>query len=142
MEAMFAASIIAGKGILGSADNSRMRQVTLMEREVWEALTGQLGSDAPPSRRRANLMVSGISLTNSRGRLLRIGQTVIRIAGEAKPCERMDEVQPGLRNLMYPDWGGGAFAEVITGGDIAVGDSVEWTEFSALNSVSVPEFPI
>jgi MOSC domain-containing protein YiiM len=126
MEAMFAASIVAGKGILGSADNSRVRQVTLMEREVWEALTARVGSNAPPSRRRANLMVSGITLANSRGRLLRIGRIVLRISGETKPCERMDEVQPGLRNMMYPDWGGGAFAEVITGGDIAVGDSVEW----------------
>jgi putative hydrolase of the HAD superfamily len=38
----------------------------------------------------------------------------------------MDEVRPGLRKLMYPDWGGGAFAEVVTGGDIAIGDPVEW----------------
>jgi putative hydrolase of the HAD superfamily len=135
MEAMFTASIIPGKGLLGSADNSRVRQVTLMEREVWEALTTQLGTDAPPSRRRANLMVSGISLANSRGRLLRIGTIVLRIAGEVKPCERMDEVQPGLRKLMYPDWGGGAFAEVVTGGDIAVGDSIAWIR----QETSLPE---
>jgi len=126
MDAMLTASIIAGKGLSGSADKGHMRQVTLMEREVWETLIAQAGSDAPPSRRRANLMISGISLANSRGHLMRIGPIVLRIAGETKPCERMDEVQPGLRNLMYPNWGGGAFAEVVTGGDIAVGDPVEW----------------
>lgn len=126
MDARLTASLIAGKGLGGNVDNSRTRQVTLMERELWDAVTAEAGSDAPPSRRRANLMLSGISLANSRGRLLRVGAAVLRIAGETKPCERMDEVQPGLKNLMYSNWGGGAFAEVITGGEIAIGDSVDW----------------
>lgn len=128
MDPRLTASVVAGKGLTGNADTSRTRQVTLMEREVWEALTAETGSDASPSRRRANLMVSGISLANSRGRLLRVGAVVLRITGETKPCERMDEVQPGLKNLMYANWGGGAFAEVITGGEIAIGDSVDWTQ--------------
>ena len=126
MDPRLTATAVAGKGLAGNADTSRTRQVTLMEREVWEALTAGAGSDASPSRRRANLMVSGISLANSRGRLLRVGASVLRIAGETKPCERMDEVQPGLKDLMYANWGGGAFAEVITGGEIAVGDCVDW----------------
>ena len=126
MDAQQTASVIAGKGLAGSADNSRTRQVTLIEREIWEALTANAGTDASPSRRRANLMVSGISLADSRGRLLRVGAVVLRIAGETKPCERMDEVQAGLRDLMYANWGGGAFAEVITGGEISIGDSVDW----------------
>ena len=126
MDAQVKASAIAGKGLAGNADASRTRQVTLIEREVWEALTAEAGTDAPAARRRANLMVSGIRLADSRGRLLRVGAVVLRIAGETKPCERMDEVQPGLRDLMYRNWGGGAFAEVIRGGDISVGDPVEW----------------
>ena len=44
----------------------------------------------------------------------------------------MDEVQPGLRGLMYRNWGGGAFAEVIRGGDISVGDPVEWINADSL----------
>src|SRR5215469_18673948 len=92
MDPRLSASVIAGKGLAGNVDTSRTRQVTLMEREIWEALTAETGSDASPSRRRANLMVSGISLANSRGRLLRIGQIILRVAGETKPCERMDEV--------------------------------------------------
>jgi hypothetical protein len=38
----------------------------------------------------------------------------------------MDEARPGLKALMYPDWGGGAFAEVLDDGRIAVGDAVRW----------------
>ncbi len=126
MDGRLTAEVLEGKGLVGSADNSRTRQITLIEREIWERLTRQLGVQAPPANRRANLLLSGISLAHSRGRTLRIGSAVLQIAGETKPCERMDEVAPGLRELMHPDWNGGAFAQVVQGGSIAVGDSVEW----------------
>jgi MOSC domain-containing protein YiiM len=130
MDARLTVRLVAGKGVAASADRSRARQVSLIEREVWEALMQQAGANAPPSSRRANLMISGIALANSRGRLLKIGSTVLRIGGETKPCERMDEVVSGLRALMYPDWRGGAFAQVVEGGEIALGDAVEWIEES------------
>lgn len=128
MDAMLMARLVAGKGVADSADRSRTRQVTLIEREVWEALMQEAGANAHPSSRRANLMISGIALANSRGRLLKVGAVVLRIGGETKPCERMDEVVSGLRALMYPDWRGGAFAQIVEGGEIAIGDAVEWIE--------------
>jgi len=126
MDARPSATLIEGKGVEGSVDRSSRRQVTLIEREVWDALMRETGSDAPSSTRRANLMVSGISLVGTRKRVLRIGGTRLEIAGETKPCERMEEAVPGLRAAMYADWRGGAFAKVLTGGEVRVGDVVEW----------------
>jgi len=124
MDARATVELIAGKGITGNADRSR--QVTLLEREVWEQLMRELGATAAPETRRANFLVTGISLRDSRGRILRVGDTRLRIAGEVKPCERMEQAVPGLRAAMYPEWRGGAFAQVLVGGMVAAGDEIEW----------------
>jgi MOSC domain-containing protein YiiM len=128
MDAQDAIELVAGRGVEGSADRGGRRQVTLLEREVWEALMRELGSDAGPETRRANVLVSGIDLRASRGRVLRLGAARVRVAGEVKPCERMEEAVPGLRAAMYPDWRGGAFAQILDGGPVRVGDVVVWEE--------------
>jgi MOSC domain-containing protein YiiM len=86
----------------------------------------ELGASVAPSARRANLMVSGTPLAGMRGRVLRVGAARIRIYGETKPCERMDEAFQGLRAAMRPHWGGGAFGEILNDADIRVGDTVSF----------------
>jgi MOSC domain-containing protein YiiM len=126
MDELTEATAIAGQGIAGNVDRSRRRQVTIIEREVWDALVRELRADVPPSSRRANLMVSGVRLQETRGRTLRIGSVRLAIGGETTPCERMDEAFPGLRAAMRPNWGGGVFAQVLDDGIIVVGDAVSW----------------
>lgn len=120
------ATLIAGSGIDGNADRGGRRQVTILSAERWHELMAELRADVDPGARRANLLVSGIDLLESRGRILAVGACTLRIRGETRPCERMDEALTGLREAMRPRWGGGVFAEVVTGGEIAAGDPVEW----------------
>jgi len=74
----------------------------------------------------ADLVIDSLDLFDSRGKTLRIGSARLHVLGETRPCERMEETFPGLRAAMRERWGGGAYAEVIEGGDISVGDAVEW----------------
>ena len=118
------ATAVAGRGLAGDVTTSRRRQVTVIEREVWDGLMRDLNAGAAPSGRRANLMISGIPLFDTRGRVLRVGGVRLLIGGETTPCERMDEVVPGLRDAMRPEWGGGIFAQVLDDGIVTIGDAV------------------
>ena len=126
MDPVARATLAAERGIVGNADQGGRRQVTLVDLERWHELMDRLGAELETSARRANLVVDSLDLFDSGAKMLRIGRARLRILGETRPCERMDEALPGLQAAMREQWGGGAFAEVIEGGEIAVGDAVEW----------------
>lgn len=126
MDPVSDALLEAGAGIAGNANRGGRRQVTLLEREVWEAVMREVGADLPPSVRRANLLVEGVSLVRSTGRVLRVGTARLRIGGPTQPCKAMDELRPGLEQALRPDWRGGAFGEVVEGTRIAIGDPASW----------------
>jgi MOSC domain-containing protein YiiM len=131
MDPVPSATLVAGRGIVGNADQGRRRQVTLLEEELWTRVVSELGGATPPAARRANVLVRGVALAGTRGRVLRIGGCRVRIRGETLPCERMDEALPGLQAaLRAAPWGGGAFAEVLDDGEIRVGDPVGWIDES------------
>ena len=126
MDPVCQAELIEQEGIVSNADQRGRRQVTIIEEEIWKTLMAKMNSDINPSARRANLMISGLSLKSSRGRILNIGSCRIRINGETKPCERMDETLAGLKDIMWPDWNGGAYGEILNSGLIKIGDDVNW----------------
>src|SRR5918993_5044314 len=126
MDPVATAVLVTGQGLQGNANRGGRRQVTIISSERWAEVCAALEADVPPDARRANLMVSGIDLEKTRGRILRVGSTRFKINGETRPCEQMEEAHPGLQAAMRDRWGGGAFAEVLDGGPIAVGDEVEW----------------
>ena len=131
MDAAQQVTLAAKKGIVGNANWGGWRQVTIMEKEIWESVTSSLGVTLDPSTRRANLMVSGIELAHSRDKVVSIGGVRLKMVNETAPCNLMEEACPGLEDALKPNWRGGAFGYVIDDGEITVGDDVCWVEEEA-----------
>jgi MOSC domain-containing protein YiiM len=128
MDEKQAVQLVAGRGIEGNAHQGGKRQVTILSSDVWNRVRDELGVMVEPASRRANFFVEGIALEEIRGKTLLVGGVRIRIHGETRPCEQMDQAHPGLRTTLGTDWKGGVFGEVLDDGAIAVGDAVKWLD--------------
>jgi MOSC domain-containing protein YiiM len=113
-----------GTGLRGDQKRGHRRQVTLLAAEAWETAAAELGVAAPPSARRANVVIRGLDLADTLGRRLRVGPVLIQVNGETDPCELMDRVAPGLKDALTPERRAGVFGAVVEGGAMAVGDPV------------------
>ena len=103
------------------------RQVTVLCEEKWRAACADLGENLYWTTRRANLLVSGLTIgPESIGKILKIGNMSLEVVMETDPCFRMDEIKPGLKAALAPDWRGGACCRVLSSGGIAVGDGAEF----------------
>jgi MOSC domain-containing protein YiiM len=128
MDATSRVRVVAGKGLVGNADQGGRRQVTIIEQGVWDRLRAEVDARIAPAMRRANVLVSGVALRETRGRILRLGEVRVRVLGETRPCEQMDAAVPGLRRALEPEWRGGVFGEMLDDGEVSVGDVVRWQE--------------
>jgi MOSC domain-containing protein YiiM len=112
---------------------SGRRQVSLIEAESWDTALADLHLSAdrllPWHVRRANLLVEGLRLPREAGKVIAIGASLrIEVTCECDPCSRMDEILPGLKAALLPDWRGGVLGRVLTDGEIAIGDQVRIEE--------------
>ena len=96
MDPVDEAVAVEGRGLEGGVDFDSHRQVTLIEREIFDRLKGSLDDSVEPMMRRANLLVSGIRLEDTRGRMLAVGDLRIHIRGETRPCGQMEAAGEGL----------------------------------------------
>lgn len=126
MDECKSARAVTSVGLAGNANLRGKRQVTIVSVESWADAAAEVEGDPDPILRRANLLVSGVDLVESRGNTLQIGDVEIRINGETRPCRLMEESHPGLQAALDPEWRAGAYGEVVTGGEIRVGDEIGW----------------
>lgn len=126
MDRVLFAEAIEGRGLAGNANQGGKRQVTIIDEARWSDAQSEIGVAVDPSARRANVMLRGLDLEQSRGKLLRIGPVLIRVCNETRPCERMDEAQPGLQAALGVAWRGGVYGEIVEGGVIREGDAAAW----------------
>jgi MOSC domain-containing protein YiiM len=126
--------VIEAKGIMNepryfgrkSRDNGQpsKRQITLMEREQIAEHATTLGLESIPAGAvRSNIETTGIDLVSLIGKEVEIGEAILLLYGARDPCEQMDAICQGLRELMMNNRQG-VLAQVIRSGKIQVGDRI------------------
>lgn len=129
IEELERAHISRERGVEGDFRGAKPgHQIAIVFREDWEAACRDHGRDLPWTTRRANLFVEGVTGFKRVGARLAVGPVLLEVCGETEPCSRMDAASHGLRAALQPDWRGGVLCNVLTPGDIALGDRVEVVE--------------
>jgi hypothetical protein len=133
MRAVSAAEAIEGRGMrgdryergAGTFSNPRGRgyDLTLVEAEALEELSAK-GVELAPIEARRNIVVRGIALDDLIGRRFRVGEIECFGQRRCEPCAHLERLtRPGvLRGLVHR---GGLRADIVSGGSIRTGDSVE-----------------
>jgi MOSC domain-containing protein YiiM len=124
LEEMATAPVTVARGIEGDVRGTNTdRQITILFREGWEAALAQADAKLPWVARRANLYVEGMPVPHA-GERIAIGDVVLQVTKETKPCHLMDKAHMGLKAALTPAWRGGVCCNVIAGGTIRIGDEV------------------
>jgi MOSC domain-containing protein YiiM len=99
------------------------RQVTILFREGWDRACEELGVKLPWTTRRANLLIEGLPVPRE-GARLRIGDCILEVTQETRPCQVMEAAHSGLKRSLTPDWRGGVCCKVVSGGVIRTKDPI------------------
>lgn len=99
------------------------QEITLIEIEALEALKRDYGVELEPGEARRNLLVRAVALNHLVGKTFRVGGVRLRGIRLCEPCGHLVEltgkkVQSGLAHR------GGLRAQILTEGEICVGDSL------------------
>lgn len=115
---------VADRGILGDHTFGRMRHVTVVFEDDWNAAAATLGRDVDPVGRRGNVLVSGGDGARFVGTSIRIADVVIDVKGITQPCPVMDEAAPGMQAALKPGGLAGVWGRIVRGGTIRPGDEL------------------
>ncbi len=115
----------SGRGIEGDRRAKGKRGITLLSAERWADVVREIGQPLPWHTRRANVLVEGVDLLPLIGYHLRIGDLIVKVWDETRPCDEMEEFCVGLKEALKPNGRGGVHGEILRGGMIRIGDGVQ-----------------
>jgi MOSC domain-containing protein YiiM len=98
-------------------------QITLVEAEIMDTVSRELGYNIPVGASRRQIMVGGITLNGLIGKNLRLGRVLVRVEDKCNPCNNMEKrIGPGAKDAMSDR--GGIRCRIIEGGELRVGDKI------------------
>ena len=124
--------LIPGRGLAGDryaagigtfSDRPGKRDVTLIESEVLENYRSETGKELTAAESRRNLHTRGVRLNALVGHEFQVGRVRMRGLRLSEPCTHLVRLThpETLRGLVHR---GGLIAEILSEGEIAVGDRI------------------
>lgn len=124
MREVQSAHAVVDHGLEGDLASQPERGITLLASGQWNQVVRELAANIPWHTRRANVLIESDGLSHLIGKEIAIGDVIIQINAETVPCGLMDQLVPGLRNVLKPDCRGGVNGRILNGGVIKIGDEV------------------
>lgn len=114
----------ADEGTFSTEDETRTRDVTLIEAEALEQAEQRYGVEFEPGVHRRNVTVRDVGLNHLVGERFRVGDAVLEGDELCEPCSYLERTleQAGVEDALVHR--GGLRCAVLEGGEIAVGDDV------------------
>lgn len=118
----------ADAGTFSDADRDVARDVTLIAAESLAAIERDYDVVLEPGVHRRNVTVSGVALNHAVDERLRVGDAVLAGAELCEPCSYLERKleREGVREALVHR--GGLRCRIVEGGDIAVGDGIEFVD--------------
>lgn len=99
------------------------RQLTLIESEAIERLSRESRIQLAPGQSRRNLVTRGVALNDLVGKRFRIGTVECRGVQKCDPCGHLEKLTVrGVKDGLHD--AGGLRADILTDGEISVGDAL------------------
>ncbi len=115
--------------VRGGGGRDRRRQITVISMNQWRDVCSDMGWNPRVHSwmlRRAGLCIEGVWFAESHiGQYIRIGEDVVlQVTGETEPCEVMNKIAQGLKDVLAVNGRAGVTCRVIQGGRVATGNGV------------------
>ncbi|HVH92410.1 MAG TPA: MOSC domain-containing protein [Candidatus Acidoferrum sp.] len=135
MKSVANAKAVAGRGLEGDRYYTKLgtysnqagsgRDVTLIEIEAIDGLKRDYEVQLDSGQPRRNIVTRGVALNHLVEQEFRIGDVVLHGTRLCEPCAHMEKltVKGAMRGLVHR---GGLRAEIISGGSIRVGDTIQF----------------
>lgn len=99
-------------------------EITLISSEDLEHIERELGISVGNGEHRRNIVTSGVSLKDLRGKRFRIGEAVLEYDRPRPPCRHVQDLtEPGMTRALKGR--GGICARVVQAGRIRARDAIE-----------------
>jgi MOSC domain-containing protein YiiM len=134
MQSVATVIAVAGRGLEGdryfeqtgtySTHPGSGREITLIESEAVAALAREYDIQLPPGLARRNIVTRAVALNHLVGKTFVIGAVVLRGMRLCEPCLHMEKLaaKGAAHGLIHR---GGLRAEIVSGGEIRVGDAIQ-----------------